>query len=201
MPVTRFTLSIRTLGAAALLIAIPLPLAACAQTEATGSVLGAELRAATGADVFSEPSVQQYTVESITLTEPNPNSLSALGLPPAKSSGSLQLSDGVITEAEFTVSMGAANQSVSFTLSEPLVLRRDDSAGEPVDATGVLRVGGVHHHNAQLTLIPYFSEDGDATLDVEFDVPDDVLSSNHRDALPLPGMSDTIAATVTLDAQ
>lgn len=192
--------SVRTLGVAALVLGVPLPLIACAQSEATGSVLGSELRAATGSDVFSEPAVQEYTVDSITLTRPDPASLTALGMANVDSTGSLQVSDGVITDAHLTVSTGIADQAVSFTLTEPLVLRREDNTGEPVDATGVLDVGSVQHHNAHVTMTPFFSEEGTATLEIEFDVPDDMFSPGQRDALPPPGLDETIAATVTLTA-
>ena len=198
MRVTRVTHSMRTLGVAALVVTVPLPLAACAQSEATESVLATELRAATGADVFSEPSVQTYSVDDISLSKPGPEVLRSLGLPPVTSSGSLELSDGVITEAELTVTTGVAHQSISFELSEPLVLRRDDHSAEPVDATGVLEIGGVQHHNAQLTLTPEFANDGTATLDIEFDVPEGVLSPLQHSGVPLPGLGDTIAATVSL---
>src|SRR5699024_9545655 len=116
------------------------------------------------------------------------------------STGSLHLSDGVITEAELTVTSGAAHQSVSFTLTEPLVLRRDESMGEPLDGTGLLEVGSVQYHNTHITMIPHFAEDGEATLDVEFDVPGGVFTPGDGEELALPGVSDTLVATMTLAA-
>lgn len=172
--------------------AAALSLAACSGERSVGLRETGELRAATDDDVFAEPAEQRYRVVAVDLSSPE---LGLLGETASiRPEGSLVLSDGEITEARMSVSSGLHGSSIAFQLTEPLVLRRDIDSAEPVDAVGTLSIGGVEHHRTRMELIPSFSADGTAELDLEIPVPASLATSPLLGA----GEVDSVRATVQL---
>lgn len=198
---TRFRSSLRTLGFAVAVVALPIPLAACSGAQAIDNPLGGELRAATGSDVFSEPSVHSYEVQSIAITQPDPMVYDSLDLPRLHGSGSMELSDGVITSATFELTTGLDQQTVAFELTEPLVLRREDTPKEPVDATGTLQVGEMQRYDTHLAVTPTFDGNGAAVLEVKFHVPDGLAAMHDASLQKLTGNVDTVTAQIVLQAE
>ncbi|WP_449277857.1 hypothetical protein [Leucobacter sp. GX24907] len=187
--------TLRAACAAITAVAAVVAFAACTgdrTVDAPGSI--GELRAATDDDVFAEPAEQHYRIVSVDVASPDLGVLGASGA--IRPEGSLTLSDGEITEADMTIASGLHGKSVSFSLTEPLVLRRDNESAEPVDAVGTLRIGGIEHHRTTVEVIPSFEGDGTATLDLEIPVP----ASLSAAPLFSDGAIDSVRATVRLAA-
>lgn len=82
--------------------------------------------------------------------------------------------DGVITQAELTVSVAGLREA-SFVLTEPTVLRREGRDDSVVYATGTLSVEGIEQPATQIKLTPSVISDKAAEFDLSFDVPAAIL--------------------------
>ncbi|QIM18986.1 hypothetical protein G7066_11075 [Leucobacter coleopterorum] len=156
------------------IVTLPLCLVSCASTQGLG-VPAAELRAATGSNLLTVPSEHVYEVTDIELL--GPAATSELGKSvqdKVEPSGFMVMHDGVITQAELSVSVAGLHEA-SFVLTEPTVLRREGRDDSVVYATGTLSVEGIEQHSTQLKLTPSEISDKSAEFDVSFAVPATLL--------------------------
>lgn len=141
-----------------------LGLTAC--SSPSQDITGTELRAASGSDMVEMPAQQVYGVEDVDVSAPGLDAAAEEQLEEVDYDGAMTLSDGVITDAQFSVTL-EDHPTVTFTLTEPLVLRREGGDGVPVNAVGTLTVGTYERHGTSVTLTPSFAEADRAELDVE----------------------------------
>ncbi len=172
--------SARTLGVVATVTAaIPLCLSGCAPaSEAT--VAAAELRASAESDLLETPTEHVYEVSEIELRAPL--GVSAFGSNAGDRvtpSGFIVVNDGVITEAELNVVV-TEWADASFVLTEPTVLRREDSENGTVYATGTLAVNGIEQPHTSVKLTPGPMSAEAAEFDVSFEVPDNLLIADQE---------------------
>lgn len=184
--------SARSLGCLAIAaVLLPGGLAGCSQTLAAGDSASVELRAASGSEMLTVPETRDYEVTGFAVA--NPEALRGGAGSSARGEGYLVLSDRVITEAQLTARF-TNGETISFTLSEPLVLRREPGSNDAVTAVGTLAVPGAEWHGTRARVSPHFTEGGSATLDVEIAVPDSLLAQGTGG-----DGAGTVTATITLD--
>lgn len=162
-----------------------------------------ELRAASGSDMVESPSQQVYGVDDVDVVSPGLDAAAEERMEEVDYDGSLTLSDGVITDAEFSVTL-EQHPTVSFTLTEPLVLRREGGDGVPMNAVGTLTVGTYERHGTSVTLTPTFADADRAEVDVEIGSLNTVFLpseangySGEAGAAPSEGL-DAITARISL---
>lgn len=181
-------------GCGLLAVTLPLSLSACAASEGSATEQQvSRLQAASGMADLVEPAAREYTVTDVVVEAPE-----LLGEPSANAvGGSLTLTDRVITEATFNAEY-EAGKSLTFNLTEPVMLRRDDDAASPVTAVGTLSLPGTEWYSARARVQADFSDPHQAFLTIEIEVPAGLLERvshpNFADTV------DTITAEVTLEA-
>ncbi|QIK62649.1 hypothetical protein G7068_05065 [Leucobacter viscericola] len=156
------------------IVTLPLCLVSCASTQGVGAP-AAELRAATGSNLLTVPAEHVYEVTDVKLLAPA--ATSALGKSVqdhVDPSGFMVMHDGVITQAELSVSLAGLHEA-SFVLTEPTVLRREGRDDSVVYATGTLSVEGIEQRSTQLKLTPSQISDKAAEFDVSFALPKALL--------------------------
>ncbi|MBK0419683.1 hypothetical protein JD276_11625 [Leucobacter sp. CSA1] len=201
MAVVRVRRSMRAIAIGVTVATAPLCIVSCASASTEGEAQGAELRAAAGSDVLAMPAETVYEVTSVTLTDPTAAQLGDVDLSQLQSDGSLVLNDGIITEASLSFTL-ANSPAVSFVLTEPLVLRKNEGFDQAINATGTLVVDGVERPGTPVELVPRFEDDGRAEFDVEFDLPESVLPQpDDGIAFSTPSQAEVISARVELAAR
>lgn len=202
----------RRTGALSIAVALPLgcTLGLTACSGGTDDISGTELRAASGSDMVELPAEQVYGVQDVEVSAPGIDAESEEQLQDVGYDGSLTLSDGVITDAVFSVEL-ADHPTVTFTLTEPLVLRREGGDGVPVNAVGTLTVGSYERHGTSVSLTPTFSDPDRAEVDVEIGSLDTVFlpseangysaEAGAEEADDVPSDIDAITARVSLIAE
>ena len=167
--------SVRVIGAVATVSAVlPLGLLGCAR-PADVSSMAAELHASADSNLLASPAERVYEVTDTSLISPTADSeLGAMITDQVTSSGYMVLSEGVITQAQFSVNL-ADLPEVSFELTQPAVLRRGGSDGM-VSAVGTLAFDGKQRPNTSVELTPTIIGDEVAEFDVRFSVPESRLA-------------------------
>lgn len=206
-------------------LTLPFVLTACSSASA-GSVHGAELRAATDSDMLDVPSERVYEVDDISITVTTTEAVEqpddaggydAFSAQPETAEeaaeataeqridgldydGEVALSDGVITEARLSVTL-EEQLPVTFTLTEPIVLRREGGTGVTVNAIGTLTVGAFERHGTAVSLTPVFENPDRAEMDFEIGSLDTMFlpATGHLGAVA--ENLDSITARVTLTAE
>lgn len=165
----------RTLGVVATVsAALPLCLAGCAPAS-SASVQAAELRAAVDSDLLEMPAIRIYDVSDTQLLAPLDNPVLHTALEERmSSSGYIVLGDGVITEAQYEVAAEGLSEAL-FILTEPTVLRRQNSDIGTVTATGTLSVNGAVRSDTSIRLTPTALSEDAVEFDVTLIVPDNPL--------------------------
>ncbi|RGE24350.1 hypothetical protein D1J51_01020 [Leucobacter sp. wl10] len=179
--------SVRTIGVVAIVsTALPLGFAGCNSTP-SADVQAAELRAAVDSDLLEMPVVRVYDVSDTQLLSPvDSPTLRSLIDDRVSTSGYIVLEDGVITEAQYEV-RAEGLPDAQFVLSEPTVLRRQDSEVDTVTATGSLSVDGSVRGTTNVRLTPTLLNEDTAEFDVTMSVPDNPLIAGTE--LPLDEIS------------
>ncbi|GAA1611027.1 hypothetical protein [Leucobacter chromiireducens] len=186
--------SARTVGfAAAITATLPLVLTACAPV-ADAEVYAAQLHASADADILTIPTARVYQVTETNVMTPISGALGRALDHPVKSTGSLVLKDGVITEAHIGLHLGSYPEAV-FELTEPAVLRREGSSKSTVRAIGTVSVDGLLRHDISVELTPTVLTQESVEFDVQFAVPDNPFLVGR--SIPL----DQLSAHLVLDAQ
>lgn len=175
-------------------VTIPLCMVSCAGSQ-NSTRPAAELRAATDSDLLNAPAELVYKVTDVDLVAPE--SISALGKSleaQAVSEGYMVMQDGVITEAEFSMSVAGISEA-SFVLTEPTVLPREGREDPVVYASGTLAVDGIEQRSAQLKLTPGIIDDTTAEFDISFPASSALLAAGGA-----TGLSE-MSAHISLAAQ
>lgn len=171
--------SLRTVGAVAVVTAaIPLVLSGCASPHTVGMV-SAELQAGADSDLLEAALPRDYAVASAEVTAATASGTLNVAVGEAiadrlTTSGSMTVEGALITDARFTLRVDALPEAV-FELSEPVVLRPQDSENRTVTAIGTLAVAGVVHSDLPVRLTPTRIDDTGAEVDAELEVPDSPL--------------------------
>ncbi|MFV0434870.1 MAG: hypothetical protein ACK5LO_12910 [Leucobacter sp.] len=191
--------STRHLGVAvSVSVAIPLGLIGCSSSASVGSSV-AELRTSADSDFLEMPASHTYEVSELRLV--TPIALQALEtLSPANaavelpidSSGYIVLNDGVITAADLVFEVGDLPEA-SFLLTEPVVLRRDNSDSSEVYATGVFSFNGRELPRTSLKLLPIELSEESAEFEVSLALPEKYSDDD-------PATADEITARLVLSA-
>lgn len=175
-------------------VTLPLCLVSCSGAQHLG-VPAAELRAATGSNLLTIPAEQFYEVTDVQLLAPiDTTALGKSVQDRATPEGFMVVQDGVITQAELSVSVAGLSEA-SFVLTEPTVLYREGREDSVVYATGTLAVEGIEQHSTQLKLTPGTISEKAAEFDVSFAVPSTLLIAGSS-----TGMGE-ISAHISLAAE
>lgn len=186
LPVSRGTAAAVT----ALFIAAPLCLSACSSAPVLGEV-HASLRTAAGSDVLAPPIPERYIADTTAIGSLRGETGEVLGSSELHTSGELTLTDGVITAADFAASAEGLPE-LSFTLTQPIMLRRDGQSGETVDAVGTLVVGQMERRDTTIRITPDFSGDS-ALVNATITLPDSLMHA-------LPETSRVLEVSLALSA-
>lgn len=160
-------------------ITLPLCLVACSTTSEPGTP-AAELRADSNSDLLSVQPERLYRVSEVEILSPVDDS--ALGeevQDQVSPSGFMVVHDGVITRAEFSVSVAGLSEA-SFVLTEPTILRREGRSEGVISAIGTFSVNGFQQRGTTITFTPSVMTDRAAEFDLTFKVPSNLLlHSSH----------------------
>ena len=193
--VSTVTRSVRTLGfAAAVTASIPLCLTGCAPAPKSVPAPATEHRASSDSDFLSRPAEREYEIAETTLTEPITLPLGGIVDGDLESHGSLVLTYGVITEARFGLALSGLPEA-TFVLTEPAVLRPEDSPDGTITAVGTLAVGGAERPGIRLKLTPTLLGAESVEFDLSLAVPDNPFFAGEE-----PGI-DQVAAHLVLTAR
>ena len=192
LPVSR---SLRTLGfAAAVTASIPLCLTGCAAAPEESTPLAAELRASADSDFLALPAEREYEVAETTLTEPIALPFGGTIDGALDSNGFLVLTDGVITKARIGLSLANLPEAV-FVLTEPAVLRPEETPYGTVTAVGTLSVNGAERPGIRLALTPTQLGADSVEFDLALSIPDNPFLVGENAPI------DRVAAHVVLNAR
>lgn len=186
LPVSRGTAAAVT----ALLVAAPLCLSACSAAPVLGDV-HASLRTAAGSNVMEPPIAERYIADTTATGSVQAESGEVLESSELQTTGELTLVDGVITSADFAATADGL-PALSFSLTQPIVLRRDGQSGESIDAVGTLVVGPLERRDTTIRISPDFSGDT-AYVDAQITLPESLMHA-------LPDTSRVFQVSLALSA-
>lgn len=151
-------------------VTLPLCLVSCTGAQEP-RLPAAELRAATGSNLFAVSPEQLYEVTDLQILAPtDAASLGNTLKDQVAPEGYMMIEDGVITQAELSVNITGLPEAL-FVLTEPTVLYREGHKLPVVHATGTLIVAGIKQRSTQLVLTPGIINKKLADFDVSFAVP------------------------------
>lgn len=163
-------------------VTLPLCLVSCTGTQ-VAKAPSAELRAATGSDLLTVPPEELYEVTDVQILAPaDTTPLGKTIENQAEPEGYMVMQDGVITQAELSVSVTGL-PTASFVLTEPTVLYREGHEMSVVYATGTLAIEGIEQRSTQLKLTPGKISEKTAEFDVSFAAPSALLIAGGAAAL------------------
>ena len=149
-------------------LAVPLCLVGCAAAQPSSHSVSPPLRAENGSGIFDEQAASEHRVTGLTITKPE--SLKLLSEHGIAVSGSISVSASEITAATVDARL-SDGPSLSFSLTEPVVLRRagDD---DPVTVSGMLTISGQAPVDTSAAITPHLAGQGHDRLELSIALPD-----------------------------
>ncbi|QIM16153.1 hypothetical protein G7067_06520 [Leucobacter insecticola] len=160
---------------ATLSIALPFCISSCSAIS-DAETPAVELRADSSSDLLAVQPDQFYQVSEVEILSPvHTNQLGDDVETQVSPSGFMVMHDGVITQAELSISVAGLPEA-SFVLTEPVILRRETRTEGVVTAVGTFSVDGFQQRGATITLASSVITDRAAEFDITFKVPSSLLS-------------------------
>lgn len=148
---------------------------ACSGAEPTGQEHSYSLRA--GENLLSPSSSQTFVIQPDPDTQeqaPGEHFASPYAANNSEVSGSLVVTDGMITHIDLTASLESPND-LRFELTNPALFERRGEILDRVTARGTLSTDTAVYHNVKIIFVPDPQEEG-VVVDAELEVPESFAS-------------------------
>lgn len=163
-------------------VLVPFSLSGCATSSETAGP-AAQLQAAQDSNLLAVPSEQVYELSEFTITAPTALArLSKVSHAQLDYSGTLVISDDIITDAEFDFAVTGL-QDASFVLTEPTTLRRAEDDTGPAYAVGELTVGDQLPMPTTVKFTPTTYSEDELAFDIHIDVPNELPFESRSPAV------------------